>query len=313
MNPLEQIQHYLSRLESRMRWSAMTRGAAAIAGAALIATVLLAMGISRISFSETSLTTARVLLFLAIALAVGFGLVLPIARLNRRRAAHHAERNVPELEQRLLTFAEKSSERDPFLELLAQDTMEVVQHAEPARLVPGKLIFGSLSLAVIAALALVWLIFSKPGDVGQSASLLWAGTPKEGVAAIYDVIVSPGDRSVRRKSDQMVTAQLVGFAAPNVTLFAKYQGTSKWEPVRMAPQASGAGFEFLFAGLPDTLEYYVEARGIKSKTYTLTAVDLPGIKKMRITYNFPSWTGMKTVSDESTGDIRARHGCRGRD
>ena len=43
----------------------------------------------------------------------------------------------------------------------------------------------------------------------------------------------------------------------------------------MMPQPSGVGFEFLFAGLPDSVEYYVESNGVRSKTYTLTASICP--------------------------------------
>ena len=41
--------------------------------------------------------------------------------------------------------------------------------------------------------------------------------------AFYDIAVTPGDRTVRRKADQLVTAQLLGFDAPKVRLFAQYR------------------------------------------------------------------------------------------
>ena len=60
----------------------------------------------------------------------------------------------------------------------------------------------------------MWLILAGPGFLGHGASLLWAGAPREGMrAGFYDIIITPGDRSVRKKSDQMVGAQFVGFDA----------------------------------------------------------------------------------------------------
>ena len=38
MNPLDQVNAYLKTLESRLRWMALSRGAAAITVAALLAT-----------------------------------------------------------------------------------------------------------------------------------------------------------------------------------------------------------------------------------------------------------------------------------
>ena len=54
---------------------------------------------------------------------------------------------MPEFNERLLTFAEKNHQNDPFLELLAADTMEVAQSAHPDRLVSPAWMFGSASAA----------------------------------------------------------------------------------------------------------------------------------------------------------------------
>src|SRR5260370_6468251 len=175
MNPLEQVSSYLTKLEQRMRWTAMSKGAAWIVGVALLTTVLLVILINGYAFSAGSLLVARVLLFLSVAFAIGFGLVAPLLRLNRRNAAQLAEKSVPGFNDRLLTFAEKQPKGDPFLELLAEDTMEVAQNAAPNTVVQDKWIFGGLSAAAVPAFTLAWLILSGPGFWGHCASLLWAG------------------------------------------------------------------------------------------------------------------------------------------
>ena len=43
----------------------------------------------------------------------------------------------------------------------------------------------------------------------------------------------------------------------------------------MRPQVGGTGYEFLIAGVPESLDYYVEAGGVRSKQYQLNVVDLP--------------------------------------
>ena len=93
-------------------------------------------------------------------------------------------------------------------------------------------------------------------------------------------MVQPGDRTVRRKSDQLVTARLVGFTAPRAKLFAKYGAGAKWEEAAMRPQPASPNHEFLFSGIPESLEYYVEAGGVRSKTYKLNVIDLPSVKKI---------------------------------
>ena len=43
----------------------------------------------------------------------------------------------------------------------------------------------------------------------------------------------------------------------------------------MRTEAGGAAYQFLIAGVPESLEYYVEAGGVQSRTYKLNVIDLP--------------------------------------
>src|SRR5271169_5135013 len=103
MNPLDRLSEYLRAVEKRLRVLAWTRGAAIAAAVALIATVILVLIANSYAFSPASLLTSRTLLFLALALALGAGLLVPLLRLNARRAARVAEQKFPAFEQRLLT------------------------------------------------------------------------------------------------------------------------------------------------------------------------------------------------------------------
>ena len=70
-------------------------------------------------------------------------------------------------------------------------------------------------------------------------------------AGFYDIIVTPADRSVRKKSDQMVERSWSDSIARSATLSAKLRVRANGSLLPMMPQPSGVGFEFLFAGLPD--------------------------------------------------------------
>src|SRR5260370_10316690 len=185
--------------------------------------------------------------------------------------------------------------------------MGVARAGGPARLTPGRTIFGYLGSAAIALVILAWL-FSGPGYLGYGTSALWAGVTKDGAHPLYDIVVTPGNRTVRRKSDQLITAQIMGFQPAKVSLYARYGAASKWDQVEMQPQPHGTAFEFLFASLSDNVEYYVEAGAVASKHFTLRVVDLPGVKKIRITYHYPSWTGMQDAVEDPGGDLRAVEG-----
>ncbi|MBM3793846.1 MAG: hypothetical protein FJW31_07210 [Acidobacteria bacterium] len=310
MSTRDQLNGYLSRLERRLRMGALLEGGAIVFGAALAATVLLVMLINQWAFSQCSVTAARIALFVVLALAIVLGVALPLVRLNRRRAAHRAEAAFPAFEQRLMTFADKGPGRedDPFVELLAADTLAVAQQSEPSHLAPAARLAGLSAASVSALGVLLWLILAGPGYFGHGASLLWAASPKGGAKAFYDIKVTPGDATVRRKSDQLITAQTFGTTFGKVQLFARYHSTAKWEPVAMQAQKAGTGYEFLFAGLPESVDYYVQAGAVRSPQYTLKATDLPTVRNIKITYRYPAWSGLGEEVVENGGDLRAVDG-----
>src|SRR5205807_5147755 len=178
MNPLNGLAEYLQRIERRMRMLAVSRGVALAAGAALAFTVLGAALANSFAFSAGGVFSARLVLFLALAGAIGAGLIVPLLRLNRRKAAREAEQHCPQFEQRLLTFAERAERPDPFLELLAADTLDVAREAEPERIAPRKRILGFASVGAISVGVLVWLAVWGPGFLGYGTSLLWGAIPR---------------------------------------------------------------------------------------------------------------------------------------
>ena len=311
MNPLTGLTDYLGRVERRLRVLAFTKGAAITAAAALVFTVLAVLLANAFAFSDPSVAGARVLLFVALALALGIGLVVPLLRLNRRNAARETEQKFPEFEERLLTFTERARTNpdDPFLPLLAADTLAVARQAEPARVAGRNRILSFVAGAAGSLAVLVWLGTSGPGFLGYGTSLLWGGLPKGELAPYYDISVQPGNRTVRRLRGSTHRRAIEGLSG------AARRACSPSMPVprngsrpTCVRKSSGTGYEFLIAGVPESLEYYVEAGGVRSKQYHLKVVDLPGIKKLKVTYHFPGWTGMKDKVEDPGGDLRAVEG-----
>jgi hypothetical protein len=308
MSKRDQLDSYLKRLQQRLRLDALLRGAAILTSVALGTTIILVLVTNALAFSQGSLTSARAVLFLAVAVALGLGLALPLLAIDHRRAAKRAEAEFPPFQQRLLTLVDRGAgERDPFMELLAADTLDLARKAEPTWLVPNRKLLVSFAAGLASLGVLIWMILAGPGFLGYGAARLWAG-PSRGLAAFYDIHVTPGDVVVRRNATQTITAQLVGFENPQARLFARSQSASKWDAVPMQPQAESPGFQFVFASLPEDIEYYVEAGQVHSRHFKIRVVDLPSIKQIRVTYHYPAWTGLHDAVDEHGGDLRAVEG-----
>ena len=92
------------------------------------------------------------------------------------------------------------------------------------------------------------MIAAGPGFLGYGASLLWTG-PKKNAAPLYAIAVTPGNITVRRNSDQLVTAHVTGMKPDKAQLFAHYQSAAGWEPVTMqaAPDSAAARATSLFS------------------------------------------------------------------
>src|SRR5580698_2577791 len=147
MSLREQVHAYIAQLEQRLRWSTLLRGLAILAGGALAATLILVTIANARAFSQGSVTAARFALILILAIAAAAGLALPLRRLTRRRAVGTAEAAFPQFQQRLTTFTERDG-HDPFIELLAGDTLEVAQSAQPSDMVTGARLWSSLGAGV---------------------------------------------------------------------------------------------------------------------------------------------------------------------
>ncbi len=263
MSKQNELNSYIARLQRRLRLGAWLRGAAIFTGTALVVTVALVLLLNHYAFPTHGVAGARLALIAALAAVAGFGIALPLVRLTRARAVREAEAAHSGLEQRLTTFHERERDGgDPFLELLAADTLSRAKDAAPSSLVPDNRLFA-LSGAGLACLGvLVWMIAAGPGYLGYGASLLWAGEKKNAVP-LYAIEVTPGDVAVRRNSDQLITARVTGMRPEKVQIFAHYQSAGAWEPVTMQAQPDSGGaaaYQFIFAGLPENVEYYVAGR-----------------------------------------------------
>ena len=303
----QQLDTYLAQLQRRLRIRATLRGAAILASSALVTTVVLVLIANALAFSGASMSGARIVLFLVIAACVAFSCVLPLLRLNRRRSAWEAEAAVPDFKQRLITLAERGrEEQGAFGELLAADTLKIAQHAEVTQIVPNKKLMISLGTAIASLGVLIWMIVAGPGFLGYGAALLWAGNA--GAAPLYDLRITPGDASVRRNSDQLISVQPRGWQTNSVRIFARYESASKWDALAMQPQPGTSDFQFLFAGLPEDVEYYVEAGPLHSRHFHIRVTDVPAVKRIRVTYHFPAWTGIDASTDDHGGDLHAIEG-----
>src|SRR5690242_19785369 len=73
MSLREQLHAYIAELEKRLRWSTLLRGLAILTCSALVATLVLVTIANALAFSNGSVTAARFVLILVLAIAAAAG------------------------------------------------------------------------------------------------------------------------------------------------------------------------------------------------------------------------------------------------
>ncbi len=308
--PFQSIQGYVSGVQRRLRLALASRGLGATVATALLLTVACVYVANRFAFSNSSVAGSRMILGGALIAVLVWVLIRPLLRLDRGRTAAQIEKSVPAFDGRVETLvdqtsASKGEQPNPLIDLLAEDAWRVAETA-PTRYVAGiGRVFAYLGVAVAAFAFLFWLGHSGPGYWGYGTSELWAGWLEPGTSPLYQIVVEPGDTTIRQGADLLVAADTVGFEPPGMQLFAKFSSSVDWEQASMQRQLEGSGFEFVFAGVREPLRYYVTAGGIRSEEFEVNVVQMPHVEHIKLTYHYPGWTGMKPLIEDPGGDIRA--------
>ena len=308
--PFQNIQGYVSGVQRRLRLALASRGLGATVATALLLTVACVYVANRFAFSNSSVAGSRMILGGALIAVLVWVLIRPLLRLDCGRTAAQIEKSVPAFDGRVETLvdqtsASKGEQPNPLIDLLAEDAWRVAETA-PTRYVAGiGRVFAYLGVAVAAFAFLFWLGHSGPGYWGYGTSELWAGWLEPGTSPLYQIVVEPGDTTIRQGADLLVAADTVGFEPPGMQLFAKFSSSVDWEQASMQRQLEGSGFEFVFAGVREPLRYYVTAGGIRSEEFEVNVVQMPHVEHIKLTYHYPGWTGMKPLIEDPGGDIRA--------
>ena len=308
--PFQSVQGYVSRVHRRLRLALASRGLGATVVTALLLTLACVYIANQFAFSNSSVVSSRAILFGTLIAVLVWVLIRPLLRLDRGRTAAQIEKSVPAFDGRVETLVDQTSDNkgekpNPLIDLLAEDTWRIAEIA-PVRYVAGiGRVFAYMGVTVAAFAFLFWLGHSGPGYWGYGASQLWAGWLEPGGSPLYQIVVEPGDTTIRQGSDLLIAAETIGFEATTMQLFAKFSSSVDWEQASMQRQLEGSGFEFAFAGVREPLRYYVTAGGIRSEEFEVNVVEMPHVEHLKLTYHYPGWTGMKPLIEDPGGDIRA--------
>ncbi len=315
------LDSYLGTIASRLRATVATRGAGAVALTALGATAVCVYLANRAAFSDASIVGARLFLAAMLVFAIGVLVVVPLRKLligpRLQRAADEAERRSPEFDGRLRTWADERARAEesgrapsPLLGLLARETEQAVAAVPIDAVVNRWLAVGFAATAAVGIGSLIWLGTLGPGYWQYGTAKLWAGWFVAQDEPLYELLVEPGNTTIRQGGRLDVTAGVTGFEPGSVEIHAKFESSVDWERAPMGPQLQGNGYAFSFSMVREPLRYFVTAGRLQSREFEVDVVEMPTVENIRLEYDYPAWSGMEPLVQDPGGDIAAVPGTR---
>ncbi|MYE93322.1 MAG: hypothetical protein F4238_08155, partial [Gemmatimonadetes bacterium] len=311
----DQILRVVRRVRRRWRLKLILRGLALTAAGALVTFLVSASSLEFLRFQPEAVTAFRVVLWLVVSFFLVRWVLWPIVRrISDERVALYLEENEPSLQARVLAAVESAGkadelERSPLLQEVVKRAVRECRRIDYGGRIEQQSIrrsagaLGGLTLASVAVLLL------GPGFLRHSMSALFFPTRSAESVNPYSVAVTPGDTTISRNSDLLVSAVLHGFASDDVVLYTRETGTNGFVDTPMIEDGAGA-FEGLLLNVAEQTTYYVEANGVRSGTFTLGVADLPAVDRLAMVYHFPRYTGLAPRRFEYGGDVAALGGTR---
>lgn len=175
-----------------------------------------------------------------------------------------------------------------------------------------------------AALVILSLVFGLlfPGTFRSSLFVFSHPLTEFTPPPEFSFVISPGNAEVVKFSDVRVKISVEGQKPGSVDFFWRNEDASwnreELSPNRFAadPRAAEAAklepdFVWQAKEVKRSFQYYVQAKGVKSEQYEITVVDKPRVVGLKLTFDYPAYTRLKTqVVDENDGNITAIAGTR---
>jgi uncharacterized protein DUF4175 len=297
----KQFEQYLDSFRQRLKRLAIARGIAAMAIAAFVISMLTVAAAIRAGFPSDFMIAPRALLALSIGGLAWYFIVVLQRRIDVS-AAHDIEMRTPAFSGRVEAYVDTRDDANPMRELLAEETLKIAASHSPQHQVSPREFRVAWSAAGVALAALLLVALTGPGNYSFGVRDLWVGWAFPGLLPPQSIEVSPGDDGIRMGGKVNVRANMLGFDPAEAYVHASF-GDGEWQQVPMSEDEDG--FEFTFFSVRQPLEYYVSANNVRSPTFAVDVVDLPGVENLALTYYYPDWTEREPEVHDPGGDIRA--------
>jgi hypothetical protein len=298
-------------VKRRWRLRLILRGLTYALALTLAVTFFSSLALERLRFAPAAVVWLRVLTWGTLAVSVWVYLLRPLLRrVTDTQVALYLEEHEPSLEHAVVSALDADEARHPSPALarrVVETALERARRVSYGRKVeqPRLYRFGGMLTAV--AVAGVALVLLGPVHLRSGVTALLVPTRAAGAVNPFTITVSPGNVTIPRRTDQLISARLSGFDAAEASVFTRTSPDAPFQRVSMLTAEDG-GFQLMLLGVDQRTQYFVEASGVRSPTYAIDVAELPYVDRLDLVYHFPAYTGLKPRTVEDGGDVAALPG-----
>ncbi|MFM8535200.1 MAG: DUF4175 family protein, partial [Acidimicrobiia bacterium] len=312
MNARAQLLEVVRQVRRRWRIKLAVRGAVGFLIAGVLAIVAIAYALEALKFTPTAILAFRIITGLTLVGAGAWFFARPLSRkVTDEQVALYLEEHEPTLDSTILSAMEASErpgEWSPdLIRRLVENAIERVHEIQEGQRIEQDSMRRYVLVAAGVAVAAIALFTYGPSYFRHTLSAIFVITSDVEAAAPYRIEVKPGDATVAKGADQMITATLSGFDAAEAALLIRKGGNGAYERVPMVKAENGA-YEGMLFDLAEPLDYVIEAAGVRSAAHKLNVLEVPYAKKIDLEYTYPSYTGLEPRKIEDGGDIAVLKG-----
>src|SRR6201991_3900821 len=316
MNPeTNLLDDLLRKARSRRQLLLSLRGVAITVGVVAVVLLLTGWAAHRYRYNTAALLVLRIGALLTVLATFYFALLRPLLkRISDARLARLIEEKSPGTEDRLVTAVEFSSEEPSrvspaLVSRLYRDANSVSATLDVRNIIRRSRLLLYSGAALASLLLFAGVLKWGPREISQGVAQLVTPTALASSPNAMSIKVKPGTARVPKGSDQDILASLVNFDSQTVTVFSRPLGSKEdFQGQPMEPAKARSDFRYSIFNIQDSVEYFVESNTVRSEVYKLNVVDLPFVKQLDLTLNFPAFTNLPSKTIEDGGDIAALKG-----
>ncbi|MBI2834971.1 MAG: hypothetical protein HYX76_11160 [Acidobacteria bacterium] len=310
-DPRWELVELIRRVRRRWRLKLALRGAATLLATGLVVLLAAAWGLESARFSPRAIVALRMLVSATVLVLAVRLLVRPLLRrVTDEQVALYLEEHEPSLQAEIVSAVDASRASAPdssrhsaaLVERLVECAVETCAAIDGGRRIERASVRRDAAAIGLVAITATAVFLLGPAYLRHALSALLLVSRSVEAAAPYRIDVTPGDATVPRGADLTISARLRGFEADQAVLMVRKGETKLFQTLPLVRGAAGQYDGMLF-DLAASVEYFVEAAGVRSRVFKLHTVDLPYVERLELEYRFPVYTGLSPVKVEDGGDI----------